>query len=191
MALKATVFKVELQVSDMDRSYFQSHPLTVARHPSETDERMMVRLLAFALNGDFSFNTSEHLQFTKGLSSDDEPDLWLKNLHGDIEHWIEVGLPDERRIRKGCNRANRVAIYTYGERSASIWWKNIESNLARFDNLTIYYLSSEDTAAMANMAGRNMSLQATIQEGDIWFGDENNTIMISPEVLKASNLESP
>lgn len=190
MALKATVFKVELQVSDMDRSYFQTHPLTVARHPSETDERMMVRLLAFALNAHFSLNTSEPLHFTKGLSSDDEPDLWLKNLHGDIEHWIEVGLPDERRIRKGCNRANRVTIYAYGERSATIWWKNIENDLVRFDNLSIFYLSAEDTAAIANMAGRNMSLQATVQDGDIWFGDESNTIMISPEIWKASKLEN-
>ena len=188
MALKATVFKVELQVSNMDRSYFQTHPLTVARHPSETDERMMVRLLAFALNAHFSLNTNEPLQFTKGLSSDDEPDLWLKNLHGDIEHWIEMGLPDERRIRKGCNRANRVTIYAYGERSATIWWKNIENDLARFDNLSIYYLSAEDTAAIAGMTGRNMSLQATIQDGDIWFGDENNTIMISPETWKATDL---
>jgi uncharacterized protein YaeQ len=188
MALKATVFKVELQVSDMDRSYFQTHSLTVARHPSETDERMMVRLLAFSLNAHFSLNTSAHLQFTKGLSSDDEPDLWLKNLHGDIEHWIEVGLPDERRIRKSCNRASQVAVYAYGERNAPIWWKNIESDLGRFNNLSIYYLSAEDTAAIANMAGRNMSLQATIQDGDIWFGNENTSIMISPEIWKASTL---
>ncbi|HEB27427.1 MAG TPA: YaeQ family protein [Porticoccus sp.] len=190
MALKATVFKVELQISDMDRSYFQSHSLTVARHPSETDERMMVRLLAFALNAHFSLNTSEPLQFTKGLSSDDEPDLWLKNLRGGIERWIEVGLPDKRRIRKGCNQAEQMAIYTYGERSATIWWKNIENDLARFDNLSIYYLSAEDTAVIANMVGRNMSLQATVQDGDIWFGDESNTIMVSPEIWKASTLEN-
>jgi len=182
MALKATVFKVELQVSDMDRSYFQSHSLTVARHPSETDERMMVRLLAFALNAD------EHLQFTKGLSSDNEPDLWLKNLHGGIEHWIEVGLPDERRIRKGYNQTERMAIYTYGEHAAPIWWKNIESSLTRFNNLSVYYFSAEDTDSIAKMTGRNMSLQATIQDGDIWFGDENNTIMISPETWKATDL---
>tara|TARA_R110001592_G_scaffold321037_1_gene599342 strand:- start:83032 stop:83580 length:549 start_codon:yes stop_codon:yes gene_type:complete len=181
MAQKATVFKVDLQVSDMDRSYFQSHSLTVARHPSETDERMMVRLLAFALNAD------ENLQFTKGLSSDNEPDLWLKNLHGGIEHWIEVGLPDERRIRKGCNQAEQVAIYTYGERTAPIWWKNIEGDLTRFDNISIYYLQPEDTTAIAAMAGRNMSLQATIQDGDIWLGGENNTIMISPETWKTNN----
>ncbi|MBQ0712546.1 MAG: YaeQ family protein [Porticoccus sp.] len=190
MALKATVFKAELQVSDMDRSYFQSHSLTLARHPSETDERMMVRLLAFALNAHFSLNTGAQLQFTKGLSSDDEPDLWLKNLHGDIEHWIEVGLPDERRIRKGCNRANRVTIYAYGERSATIWWKKIEADLNRFDNLSIYYLSPSDTAALAEMAERNMSLQATVQDGAVWFGNTENTRMISPETWKASKLEN-
>ena len=188
MALKATIFKAELQVSDMDRNYFQSHSLTLARHPSETDERMMIRLLAFALNAHVSRNNSEALQFTKGLSSDDEPDLWLKNLHGDIEQWVEVGLPDERRIRKSCNRANQVTIYAYGERSATVWWKNIENDLARFDNLSISYLSAEDTAAIADIARRNMSLQATVQDGDIWFGDENNTLMISPEIWKPSNL---
>jgi len=190
MALKATIFKAELQVSDMDRNYFQSHSLTVARHPSETDERMMVRLLAFALNAHVSLKTNESLQFTKGLSSDDEPDLWLKNLHGDIEQWVEVGLPDERRIRKSCNRANQVTIYAYGERSATVWWKKIENNLARFDNLSIYYLSAEDTAAITGMAGRNMSLQATVQDGDVWFGNESNTLMISPEIWKVSNLEN-
>ena len=180
MALKATIFKAELQVSDMDRNYFQSHSLTVARHPSETDERMMIRLLAFA------FNADELLQFTKGISTDDEPDLWLKNLHGDIEHWIELGLPDERRIRKGCNRAKRVTVYAYGERSASIWWKNIEADLGRFDNLTVNYLSPEDTNAISAMTERNMSLQATVQEGDIWFGNEKDTQMISPETWKTA-----
>lgn len=178
MALKATVFKAELQVSDMDRSYFQSHSLTVARHPSETDERMMIRLLAFALNAD------ESLQFTRGISTDDEPDLWLKNLHGDIEHWIGLGLPDERRIRKGCNRAKRVTVYAYGERGASIWWENIEADLSRFDNLVVYYLCPEDTKAIAVMAERNMSLQATVQDGDIWFGNEENTQMVSPKAWK-------
>jgi uncharacterized protein YaeQ len=182
MALKATVFKVELQVSDIDRSYFQSHLLTVAQHPSETDERMMVRLLAFALNA------HKNLQFTKGLSSDNEPDLWLKNLHGGIEHWIEVGLPDERRIRKGCNQAEQVAVYTYGERTAPIWWKNIEGDLNRFDNLSIYYLPPADTAAIAEMVERKMSLQVTVQDREVWFGNEVNTLIISPEIWKISEL---
>ena len=176
MALKATVFKAELNVSDMDRGYYQPHQLTIARHPSETDERMMVRLLAFALNAD------EHLQFTKGLSTDDEPDLWLKNLQGDIEKWIEVGLPDERRIRKACSRAEQVKIYAYGARTAPVWWKSIQNNLARFDNLKVIYLLPEDTAGLAAMAARSMSLQTTIQDGTVWFGDEINTLSISPEV---------
>lgn len=175
MALKATVFKAELAVSDMDRGYYQSHALTIARHPSETDERMMVRLLGFALNA------SEDLQFTRGLSTDDEPDLWQKNLQGDIERWIEVGLPDERRIRKACNRAEQVIIYAYGARTAPVWWDNIRDALTRFDNLAVYYFSPEDTAGLSSMAERSMSLQATIQDGVMWFGNELTTLSISPE----------
>lgn len=175
MALKATVFKAELAVSDMDRGYYQSHALTIARHPSETDERMMVRLLAFALNA------SEDLQFTRGLSTDDEPDLWQKNLQGDITLWIEVGLPDERRIRKACNRAEQVIIYAYGARTAPVWWNNIRDALTRFDNLEVYYFSAEDTAGLASIAERSMSLQATIQDGVMWFGNELTTLSISPE----------
>ncbi|WP_461517089.1 YaeQ family protein [Porticoccus sp.] len=174
MALKATVFKAELNVSDMDRGYYQSHALTLARHPSETDERMMIRLLAFALNAD------EQLHFTKGLSSDDEPDLWRKNLQGEVELWVEVGLPDERRIRKACNRAEQVIVYAYGARNAPIWWKNIQNDLARFDNLKVIYLSPEDTTGLTAMAARSMSLQATIQDGSVWFGDEITTLSISP-----------
>jgi uncharacterized protein YaeQ len=176
MALKATVFKAELNVADMDRDHYQSHSLTLARHPSETDERMMVRLLAFALNAD------EQLQFTKGLSTDEEPDLWQKNLQGDIELWIEVGLPDERRIRKASNRADRVIVYAYGARTAPVWWQNIQNDLSRFDNLTVIYLSPEDTAALAGMARRTMILQATIQDGSVWFGDEHQTLTITPTI---------
>lgn len=175
MALKATVFKAELNVSDMDRGYYQSHALTLARHPSETDERMMIRLLAFALNAD------EQLQFTRGLSTDNEPDLWRKNLQGEIELWIEVGLPDERRIRKACNRAGQVIVYAYGARNAPIWWQNIQGDLRRFDNLRVIYLSPEDTAGLAALAQRSMSLQATIQDDALWFGDEITTLSISPE----------
>ena len=175
MALKATLFKVELQVSDLDRNYYQTHSLTLARHPSETDERMMVRLLAFALNA------SEHLQFTKGLSTEAEPDLWQKNLHGEIELWIEVGVPDEKRIRKGSNRSEQVIIYAYGARTAPLWWQNIRTDLIRFDNLTICYLSPEDTAALAGLTNRNMALQATLQDGVIWIGNSDRTLTITPE----------
>jgi len=175
MALKATVFKADLTVSNTDRGYYQTHPLTIARHPSETDERMMVRLLAFALNA------SEELQFTRGLSTDDEPDLWQKNLHGDITLWIEVGLPDLRRIRKACSRAETVVIYAYGGRTAPVWWDNIRDDLTRFDNLEVYYFSPEDLGGLTSMAERNMSLQATIQDGIMWFGNDITTLSIHPE----------
>jgi len=175
MALKATVFKAELAVSNMDRGYYHSHALTIARHPSETDERMMVRLLAFALNA------NPQLQFCRGLSNDEEPDLWQKNLQGDIELWIEVGQPDERRIRKACNRADTVLIYPYGARTAEQWWQNIAPKLSRFDNLEVYYFSPQDTASLTSLAERSMSLQATIQDGMMWFGNDITTLSISPE----------
>ena len=122
MALKATIFKAELHIADMERGYYHDHALTVARHPSETDERMMVRLLAFALNAD------ETLAFGAGLSTDDEPDLWRKDLTGSIETWIDVGLPDEKRIRKACGRADEVFVYSYGGHAAQLWWQQVGDN---------------------------------------------------------------
>jgi uncharacterized protein YaeQ len=108
MALKATIFKAELSVADIDRGVYRDHALTIARHPSETDERMMVRLLAFALHAD------ERLEFGRGLSAEDEPDLSRRDLTGTLEQWIEVGLPDEREVRKACGRAREVFVYAYG-----------------------------------------------------------------------------
>lgn len=115
MALKATVFKAELQVADMDRHHYGTYNLTLARHPSETDERMMVRVLAFALFADPA------LGFGKGLCVDDEPDLWQKDLTGVIERWIDVGQPDEKWIRKACGRAREVVVLAYG-RALEVWW---------------------------------------------------------------------
>ena len=115
MALKATIFKAAVQIADTDRNYYQTHALTLARHPSETDERMMVRLLAFALHA------HESLLFGKGLSADDEPDLCRKDLTGAIQLWIDVGQPDEKRLRKACGRASQVVVYSYGTTSARAW----------------------------------------------------------------------
>ncbi|HEY8097482.1 MAG TPA: YaeQ family protein, partial [Methylobacter sp.] len=158
MALKATIFKAELQIADMDRNYYQDHALTIARHPSETDERMMMRILAFILHA------SEALTFGKGLSADDEPDLWQKDLTGAIELWIEVGQPDEKRILKACGRAAKVFIYSYGNTS-NIWWNQINSRIERAKNLTVVNLPSATSMALAKLAQRNMQLQCTIQDG--------------------------
>ncbi|HEY0635812.1 MAG TPA: YaeQ family protein [Gammaproteobacteria bacterium] len=178
MALKATIFKAELQIADMDRNYYGDHSLTLARHPSETDERMMVRLLAFALHA------SDTLTFTKGLSSDDEPDIWQKDLTDAIELWIEVGAPDEQRLRKACNRARQVLVYHYGGRGSEIWWNQNQSKLARFDNLAVYHIPDDSSEQLAQLAQRTMRLQCTVQEGPVGLGDGERSVEVEPVVWK-------
>ncbi|HEX23253.1 MAG TPA: YaeQ family protein [Chromatiales bacterium] len=179
MALKATIFKAELQISDMDRNYYAAHSLTIARHPSETDERMMLRLLAFALSAD------EQLSFTRGISSDDEPDLWQQSLSGEIEHWIELGQPDEKRIRKACGRAHRVTLHPYSGSSADIWWSQNSDRLQRFDNLEVIAFPAEAGPALAPMTRRNMQLQCNIQDGEAWLSDGEIDVTVRPEAWKA------
>ncbi|MFI3136128.1 MAG: YaeQ family protein, partial [Methylococcaceae bacterium] len=162
-------------ISDMDRGYYQAHQLTIALHPSETEERMMARLLAFVINAD------ERLQFTKGLSTDDEPELWQKSLTDDIELWIDMGMPDEKRIRKASNRADKVIVYTYGGRN-TVWWSQIEAKLERFKNLTVVNLPKESTDQLAAMVKRTMQLQISIQDGQIWLSDDQSTVNIVPKV---------
>lgn len=175
MAIKSTIFKAELQISDMDRHYYQTHALTIARHPSETDERMMVRILTFALHAD------EALEFTKGISTQDEPDLWQKSLSGEIELWIDLGQPDEKRIRKACGRARKVVIYTYSGNSAEIWWQQNSPALSRFDNLSVINLPVACVKELGKLAQRSMRLQCSIQDGEIWLGDENAMLQVNPE----------
>ena len=179
MALKATIFKADLQVADIDRHYYRDHALTIARHPSETDERMMVRVLAFALHA------HDALVFGKGLSTEDEPALWQKDLTGAVDLWIDVGQPDERGIRKACSRATQVFIYGYGGRSADLWWGQNRDRLERIKNLTVISLPAAATQAVAKLARRTMQLQCTIQDGGIWLADNNDRIEVNPLTLKA------
>ncbi|MET4694317.1 YaeQ family protein [Endozoicomonas lisbonensis] len=165
MALKATIFKAEVQIADLDRHYYQTHNLTIARHPSETDERMMIRLLAFALHAD------EHLSFTKGLSTEDEPDIWLKNYSEEIELWIDLGQPDEKRIRKACGRAQSVVLYNYGGNTSDMWWQVNRDKFSRFENLRIFNLNQEQTQLLAEFSQRSMQLNMTIQEGHVLLSD--------------------
>ena len=172
MALKATIYKTNLQISDTNRHYYAEHTLTIAKHPSETDTRMMFRLVAFALNA------SDRLSFTRGLSADDEPDLWRKNLSGEIELWIDLGQPDEKRVRKACGRAQRVIVYCYSVSGAKVWWQQYEEKLSRFGNLSVTSLNAEDLSALGALARRNMELICTIQDEQIWFSDDNACIRI-------------
>lgn len=178
MALKSTVFKAQLQITDMDRNYYQDHQLTLARHPSENDMRMMVRLLAFALNA------SESLQFTKGLSTDNEPDIWQKSLSDEIELWIDLGQPDEKRIRKACGRSRQVMIYTYQQSSANAWWEQQRNKLERFDNLSVVHIPEAVATTLGQMAERAMQIQCTISDAQLWFSNGEQAIEIAPEIRK-------
>lgn len=175
MALKSTIFKIELQLADLDRNHYQTYPLTLARHPSETDERMMVRVIAFALHADAA------LEFGKGLSTDDEPDLWRKDLTGAIEQWIEVGLPDEKRLRKACGRAHAVSVVTYGGRGADLWWEQNQAALRKLDKLAVINLPGVQTQALARLVARGMSLNCTIQDDELFLVSGDATLHIVPE----------
>ena len=181
MALKSTIYKVDLQIADMDRHYYANHALTVARHPSENDERMMVRVLAFARHA------SETLAFTRGLSEPDEPELWQRDLTDAIELWIDLGNPDDTRIRKASNRAEQVAVYTYSGNASRVWWQQIETNITRFANVSVYEVAADTVAALAAMVERTMRLQVTIQDGDIWIANDADNVHVQLETLKAAD----
>lgn len=176
MALKATVVKAELQVSDMDRHYYATHLLTLAQHPSETDERLMVRVLAFALHA------GERLEFGRGLSNEDEPDLWRRDYTGDIEQWIDLGQPDESRIRKACGRAQQVVVVTYSGRGADIWWEKVAPALARLKNLTVIDIPADIVEELATLIQRGMRLTCLIQDGELQLMSDTINIALRPRM---------
>ncbi|UDQ79456.1 YaeQ family protein [Erwinia rhapontici] len=175
MALKATIYKATVNVADMDRNVFIDNTLTLARHPSETEERLMLRLLAWLVHA------NERLTFTRGLSAEDEPEIWQLNDHSGIDVWVDLGLPDERRIKKACSRSQHVWLYTYNWRAAQPWWQQHQNKLTQHDNLTIRYLNDEQLSALTQLASRSMTLQATIQDGTIWLSDETHHLEIQFE----------
>lgn len=181
MALKSTVFKVKLTVSDLDRNVYEDFSLSIARHPSETDARMMLRLAAFALNAD------QRLSFGRGLSTDDEPDVWRKDLTDAIELWIELGTPDPDRLRKACGRSQQVVLYAYGERAVKVWWEKHGAALERFDNISVYSVPDQELQALADLATTGLALQCTISGGEMWLTDGDQSIELKPETLRASS----
>ena len=182
MALKSTVYKVSLQIADIDHAYYADHTLTLARHPSETDERMMVRLLAMALqahqlkdlcNGDGT------LAFGAGLSDPDEPDVWLRDFTGQTRLWVEVGQPEDKPILKACGKADAVVLYCFSH-SADIWWKTMENKLSRPHNLSVLRIPSELSQSLVPLAQRSMQLQATVLEGVLTLSDATHSVHIEP-----------
>jgi uncharacterized protein YaeQ len=179
MALKATIYKADLQIADLDRHYYADHALTIARHPSETDERMMARVLMYALNA------QEGIAFTKGLFDVDEPEVCAKSLTGDINVWIDIGQPDETRLRKACGRAAQVMVLCHSS-SCDIWWKQAGDKLARLKNLTVLHLPAETSQALAALAARTMQLQCMVQDGETWISTESVRVPVALKVLKAA-----
>ncbi|MBB4012218.1 uncharacterized protein YaeQ [Niveibacterium umoris] len=158
----------------MDRGYYANHALTLARHPSETDERLMIRLFAFAMFA------NEALIFCKGLSSDDEPDLWEKDLTGAIEHWIELGLPDERRLRQASGKSARVTLITYGGRAVDVWWQKNRAACLKLPSLTVLRVTDEAAEALTAMAVRTMQIQCSVQDGEFWLSDGERSAHVVP-----------
>lgn len=180
MAQNATIYKVELSVSDMDRHYYETHKLTVAKHPSETDERLMLRIVAFALNA------HEHLEMTKGLSTDSEPDIWQKSLSGELDVWVALGLPSEKVMRQSCGKAEKVILYPYGGRTAEIWWDKIKKSATRFDNLHVINFSETDIDALAKLASRGMKLLIHVQDGEVMVSSDDSLVYINPVKWKTA-----
>ena len=184
MAMKSTVFKAELKIADMERNHYADHSLTIARHPSETDERMMLRVLAFALNA------GEGLTFGNGLSTNDEPDLWQRDLTGRILLWIDVGQPDEKLVRRACGRADAVIVYTYG-RGADLWWNRSRPALERARNLTVKRVAMAGGQDLARLAQRTMQLSCTIQDGHVWLGDNDGAVEVALTTVTGPPAASP
>ncbi|MGR3633013.1 uncharacterized protein YaeQ [Limimaricola soesokkakensis] len=180
MAQNATIYKAEISISDMDRHYYETHKLTIAKHPSETDERLMVRIVAFALNA------HEHLEMTKGLSTDDEPDIWQKSLSGELDVWVALGLPSEKVMRQSCSKASKVIVYPYGGRTADMWWDKMKNSTTRFDNLQVISFSATDTGALAKLASRAMKLQINIQDGDVMVSVDESIVYVTPAKWKSA-----
>lgn len=183
MALKATIHKAQLQIADMDRGVYADHGLTIARHPSETDERMLMRVLAFALHVPADTDRGA-LELAKSLWDPDEPDLWQRDLTGDVVHWIEVGQPDDRRLAKAASRAEAVTVLSYAA-STPIWWEGLARKLDRAPKVAVWAIDPAQSQALAQLTARTLQWQVTVQDGTVWVNDGAQTVEVTPRALKA------
>jgi uncharacterized protein YaeQ len=167
MALKATIYKVDLNIANMDKHYFANHNFTLACHPSETTERLMLKILAFC------YLAHDDLEFTKGLYDVDLPELWRKNLTDDILQWVEIGMPDETRLRKSCQRAEQVVVFTYQPLAdVQNWWRGVQAKAERFNNLAVLSIDEADLTRLASFNARTMQIQCNIQDDHLFISDD-------------------
>ncbi len=186
VALKSTIFKANLQIADIDHGYYADHALTLARHPSETDERMMVRLAALALNA-HELQTlckgDATLAFGAGLSSPDDPDVSLTDFTGRKRLWIEVGQPEDKPLARACSQADAVRVYAF-HHASPVWWRGIENKLSRLDKLSVWRFDADGTQALAALAERTMQLQATVHDGALTISSGAGSVHLEPERWK-------
>jgi uncharacterized protein YaeQ len=185
MSLKATIYKAQLQIADMDRSLYADHSVTIARHPSETDERMMIRLLAFALSVPQD-DLNGNLEFAKDLWDVDEPALWHKDYTEAVRHWIDVGQPDDKRIMRAASRSERLSVFGFAS-STDVWWKNIATKITRASNLSVWHIEAAQSQQLAKLAQRGMQLQITVQDGTVWLSNQVDTVEITPIQLNQTH----
>jgi uncharacterized protein YaeQ len=188
MAIKSTIFKANVQIADIDHGYYADHALTLARHPSETDERMMVRLAALALNAwrlQAECQGDGTLSFGAGLSDPDDPDIWLRDFTGRTRVWIEVGQPEEKPMLKACSKADRVLVYPYAS-SAEIWWRGLQNKVSRSDKLSVWRVPTESAQALAALAERSMQLQATVMEGLLTLSSDKGSVALECEAWQGA-----
>ena len=176
MVANAIIHKALLNIANMDQHYYEEHNLTLAQHPSENNLRLMIRLIAFILNA------NDTLTFCKGISQDDEPDLWQKSLSGDIEMWIDLGQPDEKRIKKACGRSQKVIIYTFKESLSSVWFKQIENSLIRFKNLQIIHLNIDGDIELLH--NRSMNIQCNTLDNELTLSNDDTSVVITQDIYK-------
>lgn len=181
MAIKATIYKAQLQLSDMDRHVYASPSLTIARHPSETDERMMIRVLALAMGWPADTNQGT-LELAKDMWDTDEPALWHQSYSGELLHWVDVGQPDDKRLMKACGRADRVTVWAF-QSSTPVWWDSMVNKLTRATKLTVWQVPTDQSQALAALAQRSMQLQVTVQDGTIWVSEGEESVEITPVML--------
>ncbi|MBD1391257.1 YaeQ family protein [Neiella sp. HB171785] len=181
MALKATILKANLSIADMDRHHYQDYQLTIAQHPSETDRRVMLRLLAFATLAD------DNLQFCKGLSTDDEPDLWQLHDNGTIERWVELGTPDPKRLKKACHKAKQVYLFCYGDNAVTVWWSQHRQAVESLRNLTILQIRDDELDGLAQLVQRSMNLAMTQQESQWMITDQEATATVELTALQSNH----
>ena len=180
MALRSTIYKAQVSIADIDHGHYEDLPLTLALHPSETEERLMIRLLAMSLHAhevQSICNGNGQLAFGAGLSNPDEPDISLRDYTGRHRVWIEVGQPEDKPLMKACQQSDQVVVYCF-HHAAEVWWKGLESKVSKLDALQVWRIPATASQTMAKLAARNMQIQALIQDHSVTLSSPTDSVQV-------------